>query len=68
MATAAMAGRISPFRLGALVFLIALSVLLNYVDRGAIGIAAPLMKADLGLSATGFGIAVSAFFWVYAPL
>ena len=54
-------------RVGWLVSLIALSVLLNYVDRGAIGVAAPLMKQELGLSATGFGIAVSAFFWVYAP-
>ena len=51
-----------------LVGLIGLSVLLNYIDRGAIGIAAPLMKSELGLSATGFGIAVSAFFWVYAPM
>lgn len=51
-----------------LVVLIGISVLLNYVDRGAIGIAAPLMKSELGLSATGFGIAVSAFFWVYAPM
>lgn len=51
-----------------LVVLLALSVLLNFVDRGAIGIAAPLMKSELGLSATEFGLAVSAFFWVYAPL
>ena len=51
-----------------LVPLLAASVLLNYVDRGAIGVAAPLMKDELGLSATGFGVAVSAFFWVYAPL
>lgn len=51
-----------------LVALIGLSVLLNYVDRGAIGIAAPLMKRELGLSATQFGFAVSAFFWVYAPM
>ena len=51
-----------------LIVLIAASVLLNYVDRGAIGVAAPLMKDELALSATGFGIAVSAFFWIYAPL
>ena len=51
-----------------LVPMLAASVLLNYVDRGAIGVAAPLMKDELGLSATGFGVAVSAFFWVYAPL
>jgi len=51
-----------------LVVLLAASVLLNYVDRGAIGVAAPLMKDELGLSATGFGFAVSAFFWIYAPM
>ena len=68
MASIAQGSRISAARLNWLVVLIALSVLLNYVDRGAIGIAAPLMKAELELSATGFGTAVSAFFWVYAPL
>jgi MFS family permease len=31
-------------------------------------VAAPLLKAELGLTATGFGIAVSAFFWIYAPI
>lgn len=51
-----------------LVALIGLSVLLNYVDRGAIGVAAPLMISELDLTATAFGFAVSAFFWVYAPM
>lgn len=51
-----------------LVLLVAAAILLNYVDRGTIAVAAPLMKSELGLSATGFGIAVSAFFWVYAPI
>ncbi len=60
--------RASNARITAVVALLALSVLLNYVDRGAIGVAAPLMKQELGLSATLFGTAVSAFFWVYAPL
>ena len=41
---------------------------LNYVDRGAVGIAAPLMKTELGLSATAFGVIASAFFWVYGPI
>ncbi len=68
MATAAVPARASNARLGWIVALLALSVLLNYVDRGAIGVAAPLMKADLNLSATAFGTAVSAFFWAYAPL
>ncbi|MCW3848788.1 MFS transporter [Sphingomonas sp. LB-2] len=51
-----------------LVLLVAAAILLNYVDRGTIAVAAPLMKGELGLSATGFGLAVSAFFWVYAPI
>ncbi len=67
MATSSMQSRANGSRLTWVVGLIALSVLLNYVDRGAIGVAAPLMKEELGLSATGFGLAVSAFFWVYAP-
>lgn len=52
----------------AFVVVVAAAIFLNYVDRGAIGIAAPIMKTELGLSATRFGIAVSAFFWVYAPI
>lgn len=67
MATLPIGTRISRARLTWVVALIALSVLLNYVDRGAIGVAAPLMKDELRLTATGFGVAVSAFFWVYAP-
>ena len=51
-----------------LVLLVAVAILLNYVDRGTIAVAAPLMKGELGLTATGFGVAVSAFFWVYAPI
>src|SRR3954454_4856496 len=50
------------------VTVIAAAIFLNYVDRGAIGIAAPAMKQELGLSATQFGVAVSAFFWIYAPI
>ena len=52
----------------ALVILLGAAVFLNYVDRGAIAIAAPKMKGELGLSATAFGTAVSAFFWIYAPV
>jgi MFS family permease len=51
-----------------LVLLVAAAIFLNYVDRGTVAVAAPLLKAELGLSATGFGIAVSAFFWIYAPI
>lgn len=52
----------------ALVLLLGAAVFLNYVDRGAIGIAAPLMKSDLGLSEEAYGVAFSAFFWIYAPV
>ena len=51
-----------------LILLLGIAVFLNYVDRGAVAIAAPLMKTELGLSATQFGLVVSAFFWVYAPV
>jgi MFS family permease len=51
-----------------LILLLGASVMLNYVDRGAVGVAAPLMKSELGLSATTFGVAVAAFFWIYAPI
>jgi MFS family permease len=64
MATAAVSGGATR----ALVILLGAAVFLNYVDRGAIAVAAPLMKGELGLSATQFGTAVSAFFWIYAPV
>lgn len=51
-----------------LVLLLGLAIMLNYVDRGAIAIAAPQLKPELALNATSFGVAVSAFFWVYVPL
>jgi MFS family permease len=51
-----------------LVFLLGTAVFLNYVDRGAISIAAPKMKDELGLSAEAYGLAFSAFFWIYAPV
>jgi len=53
---------------GLLVFLLGAAVFLNYVDRGAIGIAAPLMTVELGLDPKAFGFVLSAFFWVYAPV
>jgi len=64
MATIAVARRSS----SALVFLLGVAVFLNYVDRGAIGIAAPKMKDELGLSEEAYGLAFSAFFWIYAPV
>jgi MFS family permease len=51
----------------ALVLLFA-SVLVNYVDRGNLSIAAPLLKDELRISASQLGILLSAFFWTYTAL
>jgi len=50
-----------------LVPLLALAIFINYVDRGNLATAAPLIKAQLNITNTQFGILVSAFFWIYAP-
>jgi MFS transporter, ACS family, D-galactonate transporter len=47
-------------------FLLSLSVLINYVDRSNLSIAAPLLKDELHISATQLGTLLSAFFWTYA--
>ena len=44
-----------------------LAVLLNYVDRANLAIAAPLLQAELSLSGAELGVLLSSFFWVYAP-
>jgi len=50
-----------------LVWLIFACIALNYIDRGAVSVAGPLIQKDLGLTATGYGIIVSAFYWTYVP-
>ena len=47
-------------------FLLTLSVLINYIDRSNLSIAAPLLKSELGISSTELGTLLSAFFWTYA--
>ena len=51
----------------AIVPLLALSVFINYVDRGNLATAGPLIKDQLHLSAGAFGLLTSAFFWTYTP-
>jgi MFS family permease len=51
----------------AVVPLLALVVFINYVDRGNLSVAAPLMKDKLNLSASQLGLLFSAFFWTYTP-
>jgi MFS family permease len=45
--------------------LLAIAVLINYIDRSNLSIAAPLLKDELGLSASQLGILLSSFFWTY---
>ena len=42
------------------------SVFINYIDRSNLSIAAPLIKDDLGISASQLGVLLSAFFWTYS--
>jgi MFS family permease len=67
MATAAV-GRATSKSANVLIFLLGVAIFLNYVDRGAIGIAAPVMTRELRLSPEAYGLTFSAFFWVYAPV
>ena len=46
--------------------LLALSAFLNFVDRGNLSIAAPLLQDELGFAPAKLGILLSAFFWTYA--
>jgi len=48
--------------------MIAFGTMLNYLDRTVLGIAAPSLTKELGLTAAMMGIAFSAFSWSYALL
>jgi MFS transporter, ACS family, D-galactonate transporter len=48
------------------VALLAISVIINYIDRGSLSIAAPSLKDELQLSPSQLGILLSSFFWTYA--
>jgi MFS family permease len=53
-------------RLSRVLLLLALSVFINYLDRGNLSLAAPLLKNEFQLSATQLGILLSSFFWTYS--
>jgi len=55
-----------PLKLFGVAGLLSVSVLINYVDRGTLSIAAPLLKEDLHLSSSQLGVLLSSFFWTYA--
>jgi MFS transporter, ACS family, D-galactonate transporter len=48
--------------------LLVFAVLINYVDRGNLSLAAPLLKDEWHLSASQLGILLSSFFWTYTLL
>src|SRR6185503_1324641 len=48
------------------VVLLAVAIFINYVDRGNLATAAPLMKDELHLSASQLGLMLSAFFVLIA--
>lgn len=49
----------------ALVALLSAALLINYVDRGSVSIAAPLLQKELHLTAGQLGWVLSGFFWAY---
>ena len=55
-----------PGNLLALLILLSISVFLNYIDRGNLSIAAPMVKSELQITNSQLGILLSAFFWTYA--
>src|SRR5215469_333568 len=48
--------------------LLATAMLINYVDRGNLSVAGPLIKQELGLSASQLGILFAAFFTSYTAM
>jgi len=54
-------GRVRYFMLA----LVTLAVLVNYIDRAVLGIAAPALQAEFTLSPVLMGVAFSAFSWSY---
>ena len=50
----------------AILALLTVGTLINYLDRTVISVAAPLLSHDLGLSAVAMGVVFSAFSWTYA--
>ena len=55
-------------RMNRVLFLMGLSVLINYIDRSNLSIAAPLIKDELGISGSQLGVLLAAFFYTYALL
>jgi MFS family permease len=46
--------------------LLIVSAIFNYIDRGNLSVAAPVLRTELALSPAQLGVLLSAFFWTYA--
>jgi ACS family D-galactonate transporter-like MFS transporter len=51
-----------------LIGLLTTATFINYLDRGSLAVALPVMSRDLGLGPAEQGIALSAFFWTYTAM
>jgi predicted dehydrogenase len=49
-----------------ILILLVLSAFINYVDRGNLSVAAPVIKTELNLTTERLGFLLSSFFWTYA--
>ncbi len=49
-----------------LLVLLIISIFINYIDRGSLSVAAPLLEKEMSLSPVMLGALLSAFFWSYA--
>jgi MFS family permease len=48
--------------------LLGAATFINYLDRGSLAVALPMMSKDLGLGPREKGLALSAFFWTYTAM
>jgi MFS family permease len=56
----------SASKAGGVLVLLVFSVCINYIDRGALSVTAPLIATELSLSPQQLGLLFSAFFWSYS--
>jgi ACS family D-galactonate transporter-like MFS transporter len=57
---------LAPF--GPVLLLLFFAILINYVDRGNLSVAAPLLQREWHISPSTLGILFSAFFWTYTTM
>lgn len=65
MATASRITRLNSAQRYGLMLVFTIGVL-NYIDRGTLSVANPLIRRDRGVSIAEMGVLLSAFLWPYA--